>query len=73
MVNLATLAPDIIAAILDETLPEEVTLFELAAGTPLPRRRCRRRPVARLPDGQHQQHGISLLRSHAQGWPVSRI
>jgi hypothetical protein len=35
MVNLTTLAPDIVAAILDETLPEEVTLFELAAATPL--------------------------------------
>jgi len=35
MVNLTTLAPDIVAAILDETLPPEVTLFELAAGTAL--------------------------------------
>ena len=35
MVNLTTLAPDIVAAILDETLPPEVTLFELAAGTPV--------------------------------------
>jgi hypothetical protein len=35
MVNLTTLAPDIVAAILDEMLPPEVTLFELAAGTPL--------------------------------------
>jgi hypothetical protein len=35
MVNLTTLAPDSVAAILDETLPSEVTLFELAAGTPL--------------------------------------
>jgi hypothetical protein len=35
MVNLTTLAPDIVAAIPDETLPPEVTLFELAAGTPL--------------------------------------
>ena len=35
MVNLTTLAPDIVAAILDETLPPEVTLFELSAGTPL--------------------------------------
>jgi hypothetical protein len=35
VVNLTTLAPDIVAAILDETLPEEVALFELAAGTPL--------------------------------------
>ena len=35
MVKLTTLAPDIVAAILDETLPPEVTLFDLAAGTPL--------------------------------------
>jgi hypothetical protein len=35
MVNLTTLAPDLVAAILNETLPPEVTLFELAAGTPL--------------------------------------
>jgi hypothetical protein len=35
MVNLTTLAPDIVAAILDETLPPEVTLLALAAGTPV--------------------------------------
>jgi hypothetical protein len=35
MVNLTTLAPDIVAVILDEALPPEVTLFDLAAGTPL--------------------------------------
>lgn len=35
MVNLTTLAPDIVAAILDETLPDQVTLFDLASGTPL--------------------------------------
>lgn len=35
MVNLTTLVPDIVAAILDETLPSEVTLFDLASGTPL--------------------------------------
>ena len=35
MVNLTTLAPDIVTAILDETLPPELTLLELAAGTPL--------------------------------------
>jgi hypothetical protein len=29
MFNLTPLAPDIIAAILDETLPKEVTFFEL--------------------------------------------
>jgi hypothetical protein len=34
-VNLTTRAPDIVLAILDETLPVEVTPFELAAGTPL--------------------------------------
>ena len=34
-VNLTTLAPDIVAAILDETLPDHVTLFDLASGTPL--------------------------------------
>lgn len=31
----ATCTPDILAAVLDETLPPEVTLFELAAGTPV--------------------------------------
>lgn len=35
MVNLTTLAPDIVVAILDETLPDHVTLFDLASGTPL--------------------------------------
>jgi hypothetical protein len=31
MVSLTALAPDIVAANLDETLPPEVTLFALAA------------------------------------------
>jgi len=35
MVNLTTLAPDIVAAILDESLPDHVTLFDLASATPL--------------------------------------
>jgi len=35
MVNLTTRTPDFVAAILDETLPPEVTLFDLAAGTPV--------------------------------------
>lgn len=35
MVNITTLAPDIVAAILDESLPDHVTLFDLASGTPL--------------------------------------
>jgi hypothetical protein len=34
MVNLTTLAPDIVAAILDETLLPDVTLFELAVDPP---------------------------------------
>jgi hypothetical protein len=32
MVDLTTLAPDVVDAILDESLPSEVTLFELAVG-----------------------------------------
>lgn len=36
MVNLTTLAPDIVAGILEESLPDHVTLFDLASGTPLP-------------------------------------
>ncbi len=35
MVNLTTLAPDMVAAILDETLPDHITLFDLASGTSL--------------------------------------
>lgn len=35
MVNLTTLAPDIQAAILDETLPDTVSVFDLAIDTPL--------------------------------------
>jgi len=35
LMNLTTLAPDIIADILDETLPSEITLFDLASGTPI--------------------------------------
>lgn len=35
MVNLTTLAPDIQVAILDETLPDTISLFDLAVDTPL--------------------------------------
>jgi hypothetical protein len=35
MADLTILAPDLVAAILDETLSLEVTLFELGAGTRL--------------------------------------
>lgn len=34
MVNLTTLAPDIVSAILDEELPNHVTLFDLAVNPP---------------------------------------
>ncbi len=45
MVNLTALAPEIVAAILDETLPADVTLFDLAVDPPAlweeqPRRRA---------------------------------
>ena len=35
IVNLTTLAPDIVAAILDDTLPDTITLLELAADPPV--------------------------------------
>ena len=35
MANLTTLAPDIVAAILDDRLPDHVTLLELAADPPV--------------------------------------
>lgn len=35
MVNLTTLAPDIIAAILDDTLLNNIILFDLAVDTPV--------------------------------------
>ncbi|MEI7843238.1 MAG: LacI family transcriptional regulator [Gallionellaceae bacterium] len=35
MVNLTTLAPEIIAAILDDALPNNITLFELAVNLPV--------------------------------------
>ena len=34
ILNLTTLAPDIVAAILDDTLPNHVTLFDLAVDPP---------------------------------------
>ena len=34
MINLTTLAPDIVAAILDDTLPSHITLFDLAVDPP---------------------------------------
>ena len=34
MVNLTTLAPDIVAAILDDAMPDHITLFNLAVDPP---------------------------------------
>jgi hypothetical protein len=34
MVNLTSLGPDIVAAILDDTLPSNVTLFDVAVDPP---------------------------------------
>jgi hypothetical protein len=34
MVNLTVLAPEIVAAILDETLPDNIILFDLAVDAP---------------------------------------
>ena len=34
MVNLTTRAPDIVAAILDDSLPNHITLFDLAVDPP---------------------------------------
>jgi hypothetical protein len=34
MINLTTLAPDIVAAILDDALPNHLTLFDLAVDPP---------------------------------------
>ncbi len=34
MINLTCLAPDIVAAILDDTLPDHVTIFDLAVNPP---------------------------------------
>lgn len=47
MVNLAALAPDIVEAILDETLPDDVSLFDLAVDTPLAWEDQRRKLAAR--------------------------
>jgi hypothetical protein len=49
MVNLTTLAPDIVAAILDDALPNHVTLFDLAVDPPALWEEQRGRVVGRTP------------------------
>ena len=54
MVNLTLLAPDIVHAILEDTLPEHITLFDLAVDPPLlwDEQRARlHRPVPAAPAG----------------------
>ncbi len=46
MVNLTTLAPDIVVAILDDALPNHITLFDLAVDPPV------------LWDGQRERVGL---------------
>jgi len=46
MVNLTLLAPDIVAAILDDQLPEGISLFDLAADVAVGWAEQRRRLVA---------------------------
>jgi hypothetical protein len=47
-INLTTLAPEIVAAILDETLPPDLTLFHLAVAPPTLWEEQRARIGARL-------------------------
>jgi len=57
MVNLTTLAPDIVAAILDDALPSYVTLFELAVDPPVLWEEQR----ARLTERQGAGAGLEVL------------
>jgi hypothetical protein len=50
MVNLTSLAPDIVDAILHERLPPTLTLFELAVDTPLLWEQQRRKFIATRPE-----------------------
>ena len=50
MVNLTILAPDIVSAVLDDALPNHLTLFDLASDTPLSW--DAQRGLLNLPDGQ---------------------
>lgn len=58
MVNLTTLAPDIVDAILLNELPDHLTLFDLASDTPLPW--DAQRGLLNLPAGQ-QTGELKLL------------
>jgi len=51
--NLTTLAPDIVAAILDDTLPNHITLSDLAIDPPALWDEQRARIVGSTPAGGH--------------------
>ena len=60
MVNLTTLAPDIVAAILDDALPNHVTLFDLAVDPPALGEEQRGRLVGIGPDGAESKMAPAL-------------
>ena len=68
MVNLTTLAPDIVDAILDEVLPPEVTLLELAVDPSALWEDQRRRLTG---GAVHEQRTVTRFRRPKQG-PLSR-
>jgi hypothetical protein len=62
MVNLTALAPDIVAAILDDAVPNNITLFDLAVDPP----RCGRRSGGRL-------RPTAACRVLSTEWPLQRV
>lgn len=68
MVNLTTLAPDIVAAILDDALPNHMTLFELAVDPPA-LWEAQRQQVSG--GAVHEQRTVTCFRRPKQG-PLSR-
>ena len=76
MVNLTTLAPDIQAAIMDETLPDTVSLFDMASDTPLSweEQRGRVSNAANRPDlvsvGEPMASSSLLPTAVKISWPV---
>ena len=70
MVNLTTLAPDIVAAILDDTLPDTITLLELSADPPVLWGKQRPQgPALPLPYYMTTDHlfGCGVIRRYGRG------
>jgi hypothetical protein len=59
MLNLSTLTPDFVAAILDETLPSHLTVHELAISPPVLWDEQRERIGVTGPLGQEQANSVS--------------